>query len=125
MAFEKLAGRRNRTENVSVALYVGRKTDTTKQVTIGLAPRITKELGWRENERIDFLWGTGEDTGYLRLVQREDGYFPDKSRVTIATYMTAVVPKTTSSVRVPIVECEYEIEGKSITITLPESFYEA
>ena len=122
MAFEKLSSRRVRTANVSIGLYT-KRNNNTKQLTVGLRNHIMEELGWGDQEKIDFLWGTGEDKGHLKLVQREDGYEPGRTSVDGKNYIVAVVPKGTRDEKIPLTECDYEIEGKSLVIVLPESFY--
>lgn len=124
MSFESIASARLTTQSVSVSKFSGSNKNKIS-ISVNMIPEIFKELGWTVNDAFEFLWGNGDDLGFLKLVKYPRGIgVEDKKRTSaIVRITTQRVPKKMIEEKLFATEVKYKIQGQSLLITLPEYFY--
>lgn len=120
MPFEKIRSKRRSTAEVSVS------KNAKSHAAVNLTKEVIEKVGWTDNSKLEFLWGTGDQLGLLKIVQMAGGVgFDNLQGRTSRCVSTGRTPRAMVKEKMWAVEVEYKVEGKSLIITLPEYFYKA
>lgn len=120
MPFEKIRSKCSLTEEVSVS------KSKECHVSVNIKKEIADKIGWKDNSKFEFLWGTGDEKGFMKVVQMQGGIgWNNLEKLRSTRYLTTGrVPRNMIKEKMGATEVEYKIEGKALLITLPKYFYE-
>lgn len=98
---------------------------TASGIKLAFSKDVIEKLQWEDKDGLEFLWGNGEDIGKLKIVKMSGGM--RLSRKTkhnpVGGLFTQRCPSKMIKEKHEGELIEYEIEGGSLLIVLPDWFY--
>lgn len=123
MPFERVGKTTSlRLKGIRLAVYDHKKV---LSVRLSFARDIIKKLQWEKKAGLELLWGNGEDIGKLKIVRMMGGIqlLTTTKHNPTSGLETQRCPSRMIKEKHPGELVEYEIEGTSLMITLPDWFY--
>lgn len=102
-----------------------------RTLRVGLSTDITKELGWKEGDRVDFLFGTGRDFPKIMLVRGSDtGLRYTNKRAAIPGHTplnahTTILPEVFNKLPTGTQPVDYTITADGLRVEIPPHIFKA